>query len=111
MTLEGSFEKQLGWLAANGWRPITLDAFCKHLSEGATVPEKSILLTFDDNYQGFFGNAYPLLKQRGIPSTMFVHTGFVGNKQNTPKMGWDEVKGPREKERPRPDRLPHRHPP
>lgn len=91
VTLE-ELQKQLEWMTTNGWQPITLDAFYKHLSEGATVPEKSILLTFDDNYQGFFDNAYPLLKERRIPASMFVHTGFVGNKQNTPKMGWDELK-------------------
>lgn len=86
------FLAQLDWLSANGWEPISLDALYKHLSEGAPVPEKSIVLTFDDNYQGFYDNAYPILKQRRIPTTMFVHTGFVGSQENTPKMTWDELR-------------------
>ena len=54
---------------------------------------KSQSLTFDDNYQGFYDNAWPILKKHNYPSVMYVHTGFVGNKNGLhPKMTWDTLK-------------------
>lgn len=86
------FVDDLNWIESHGWQPISIDDFYAHLSEGKPVPDRSVLLTFDDNYQGFYDNAYPILKQRRFPSVMFVHTKFVGNQENTPKMSWDELK-------------------
>src|SRR5690606_30844688 len=59
----------------------------------ATLPYKPIVLTFDDNYQGFYDNALPILQELNFPSAVFVHTGFVGNKEGAhPKMSWDTLK-------------------
>ncbi len=87
------FRAQLDFLAEQGAQPITLEQLHRHLVRGETLPEKAIVLTFDDNYQGFFENAYPLLKERGYPGAMFVHTNFVGDKKGDhPKMSWDTLR-------------------
>lgn len=87
------FKDQLAFLEAQGAHFLTAEQLHRHLVRGDEVPEKSILLTFDDNYQGFYDNAYPLLKAKKIPSVMFVHTAFVGNtKPPHPKMSWETLK-------------------
>jgi peptidoglycan/xylan/chitin deacetylase (PgdA/CDA1 family) len=82
-------EEHLKYFEENGIQPISLDQLYAHLTKGETVPERSVVLTFDDNYQGFYDRAYPLLKARNVPAVVFVHTGFVGHKEGLhPKMDW-----------------------
>lgn len=87
------FKVQMETIKSQGFTPISLDDLHKHLTAGTPIPEKSIVITFDDNYQGYYDRAYPILKSYGFPSAMFVHTGFVGNKEGLhPKMDWDTLK-------------------
>ncbi len=85
-------KQHIEFLKKEGAVPISLDQLYKHLNQGAPVPDKAIVLTFDDNYQGFYDNAYPLLKELKWPAAMFVHTNFVGDKKNDhPKMTWETL--------------------
>jgi peptidoglycan/xylan/chitin deacetylase (PgdA/CDA1 family) len=87
------FREQLDKIQEKGMTPISLDQLYNHLTKGDEIPESAIVLTFDDNYQGFYDLAYPLLKERGYPAAMFVHTGFVGNTtQGRPKMSWETLR-------------------
>lgn len=45
--------------------------------EQNSVPDNAIVVTFDDGYSGFYDYALPVLKEEGIPCTLFVTTGFV----------------------------------
>ena len=86
------FEAQLRFLAAKGARPVTLAQLQEHLTLGTRLPPRAVVLTFDDNYQGFYDHAYPLLKRYGYPAAVFVHTDYVGVKTGDhPKMDWDEL--------------------
>lgn len=72
---------------------ISLEQLHDHLTRGTAIPHNAVVLTFDDNYQGFHDLAYPILKEKKIPSAVFVHTNFVGDKSGThPKMDWDTIK-------------------
>ena len=86
------FEEILQAIDIEGFTVISSQELYEHLTTGKEVPEKSIVLTFDDNYQSFYDYAWPLLQQYKYPSTMFVHTGFVGSQQGRPKMTWDTLK-------------------
>ncbi len=87
------FEAQMNWLVAQGAHVVSLDDLYKHLTSGEALPENAVVLTFDDNYQGFYDNAYPILKKLNFPSAMFVHTNYVGDKKSDhPKMDWDTLK-------------------
>lgn len=86
------FEAILKAIDLEGFKVISSQELYEHLTTGKEVPEKSIVLTFDDNYQSFYDYAWPLLQQYNYPSTMFVHTGFVGSQQGRPKMTWDTLK-------------------
>ncbi len=87
------FKEHLKFIEEQGATPISLEQLHRHLTRGEEIPEKAIVLTFDDNYQGFYENAYPLLKAKNYPSAMFVHTNFVGDKKGAhPKMDWETLK-------------------
>ena len=89
---KAQFASQLDYLKEQGAHPISLLQLHKHLVLGETLPENAVVLTFDDNYQGFYDNAYPLLKENNYPSAMFVHTNFVGDKTSDhPKMTWETL--------------------
>lgn len=85
-------KQQLDWLTARRASFISLDQLYAHLVDGTKLPPNAIALTFADNYEGFYLRAWPILKARRIPITMFVHTGFVGNRSGRPKMTWDQLK-------------------
>lgn len=87
------FEAQMAKIQAEGMTPISMQALYEHLSTGATLPQKPIVLTFDDNYQGFYDNAWPILQRYGYPAAMFVHTNYVGDTKGAhPKMSWATLK-------------------
>jgi len=62
------FEKQLIWLKNNNWTSFTLSEVV-NLKE---VPQKSVVITFDDGYEDNFKNAYPLLKKYGFKATIYI---------------------------------------
>ncbi len=87
------FTEQMEMLQAQGAVPISIQDLHDHLTSGKEVPETAVVLTFDDNYQGFYDNAWPILKQYGFPAAVFVHTGFVGKQDGEhPKMTYETLK-------------------
>ncbi len=56
------FASQLDYLAAEGYRSITCRELIAHLDHGAALPDRGVLLTFDDGYLNNLELAYPLLK-------------------------------------------------
>lgn len=82
---------QLDWLEDQGAVFVTVDDLYRHLTEGRPIDKNAVLLTFADNYLGFYRFALPELRKRKIPAVMFVHTGFVGGKTGRPKMDWRQL--------------------
>lgn len=85
------FESQLDWLRSKGARFASLDELEASIQSGKPLPPKTVFLTFADGYEGFYQRAWPILRRRKIPATMFVHTGFVGDRHGRPKMAWDRL--------------------
>ncbi|WP_235941778.1 polysaccharide deacetylase family protein [Paenibacillus puerhi] len=67
------FRNQLSYLKASGYRFITMQDFIRYY-EGGSVPEKAVLVTFDDGYRSFYTNAYPILKELDVPAVNFAIT-------------------------------------
>ena len=66
--------RQLEGLLEAGMHPVTGDAFADHLQLGTPLPDKPVLLSFDDASGGQYGAALPILRRLGIPATFFVMT-------------------------------------
>jgi peptidoglycan/xylan/chitin deacetylase (PgdA/CDA1 family) len=63
-------------LKRDGWRTITLDEFEAFMKNGAKLPDKSFLLTFDDGRRDTFYAADPIMKDLGFHAIMFTITGL-----------------------------------
>ena len=71
------FEKQMQYLKENGYTTITLDDVKAFFYQNKALPEKSVLLTFDDMYESIYVNAYPILKKYGFNAVGFLVSGWV----------------------------------
>lgn len=87
------FNEILAYFEAEDATYLSLEDLHEHLAAGKPIPERAVVFTFDDNYQGFYDNAWPILREKKIPSGMFVHTDFIGSKTGShPKMDWAALK-------------------
>lgn len=83
-------EKQFIYLRDKGYTVIPLGDLVSFLEKGEPVlPEKPIVLTFDDGLDSQYENAIPLLKKYGYPATFFVYTLTVGKDKF---MTWEQVR-------------------
>lgn len=74
----GSFEAQMAWLVRHDYRVIRLADLAGFLAGQRPLPQRAVVLTFDDGYESFYRHAYPVLKKYGMPATVFVYTDFLG---------------------------------
>lgn len=74
-----NFAQQMQWLYDNGYSTITIADVARLVREGGKIPERPIVLTFDDGYLDVYKNAYPILKQYGYVATFFI----IGETVNT----------------------------
>ncbi len=92
-------ESDLKELQKRGYTPITTEQLCAYYEGEYELPQKPILLTFDDGYYSVYYYAYPLLKQYNVPATCFI-LGYYsqmysdGEKQNLSyaHMTWEQLR-------------------
>lgn len=87
------FTAQLDHLQRSGWHALDLDGYLAAL-DGAPTPRRSYLLTIDDGHESVGRLAAPLLKERGIPSVLFVCPGLVGERARWARYYADEALSP-----------------
>jgi peptidoglycan/xylan/chitin deacetylase (PgdA/CDA1 family) len=71
------FRSQIEYFCRN-YEVLSLDQLVTSLDEGRRLPEKAVVITFDDGYRDNYLCAYPVLKAHGISATIFLASGFVG---------------------------------
>jgi peptidoglycan/xylan/chitin deacetylase (PgdA/CDA1 family) len=79
-----AFAEQMGLLGALGYTPVSLDAVLTHYLDGAPLPARAVLLTFDDGYRDNLENALPILREHGYPAVLFVPIGFLDDRRPLP---------------------------
>jgi len=84
------FEAHLRYLQQEGYSTITLRDLSLALQRGYPLPERPIVLTFDDGYRDAYDNAFPLLRRYGFVGTFFVITGFV-DEGRSEYLTWDQI--------------------
>jgi peptidoglycan/xylan/chitin deacetylase (PgdA/CDA1 family) len=65
----------------NHYRVISLDRLIEYYTSGARIPDRTAVVTIDDGYESTYLVAYPILKEIGVPATVFLTAGFVENKE------------------------------
>ncbi len=83
------FCRQLDYLKASGYTAITLSDLFAALYRGVPLPQRPVVLTFDDGYADAFTDALPLLQRYGFRGAFAIVTGFVGG---SGYLTWDQIK-------------------
>ena len=76
------FEAEMKYLADNGYHAITPEELLDAWDNGKALPEKPIIITFDDGYADNYKNAYPILKKYNLKGTIFVVTDYLNTYPN-----------------------------
>jgi peptidoglycan/xylan/chitin deacetylase (PgdA/CDA1 family) len=72
------FAAQMSWLARNGYHPITTDDLFAYLGGSRGLPNRPVILTFDDGYADFYNTALPILRSHDFTAVAYVVSGFIG---------------------------------
>lgn len=72
------FTDQLAYLKDGGFTPLTVAELVGSLhGTGPTMPDRPVVITFDDGYADFHTEALPVLDRFGFSSTVFLTSGWV----------------------------------
>jgi peptidoglycan/xylan/chitin deacetylase (PgdA/CDA1 family) len=67
------FERQMSALQAAGFHTISPDSLVAYVAgERVILPDKPIVITFDDGYEDNYSQAFPILKRHGFQAAIFV---------------------------------------
>lgn len=73
-----TFAAQMKYLSDNHYLTLSLTELYEGMKGKNGFPPKSCVLTFDDGYDDFYTNAWPVLKEYGFHAAVFMITSFVG---------------------------------
>jgi len=100
-TVPSAFREQMSSLARRGFVGIGLGRLLEGWAGRATLPERPVVLTFDDGYRNFLEHAWPTLEELRFGATIFVVAGLCGKTNDWPNqapdiprlplLGWDEL--------------------
>lgn len=85
---EEEFAEQIKYIFANGYTVMTLSELAADLS-AKNLPEKPLVLTFDDGYDDNYIYAKPILDKFGFKGTFFIISGKIGQAEY---MNEDQIK-------------------
>lgn len=74
------FREQMEYIHNQGYNTITLAQLYDYLENGTELPNKPIVITFDDGYVDNYKNVLPILKEYNMKATLFM----ISDAANTP---------------------------
>lgn len=90
------FRAEIAYLAAHGYRAVTLQQVYAAWERNGLVPPKPVVISFDDGYRGDYTDALPILRERGWPGTLNLELGSLQDGELTDQMiremldaGWE----------------------
>ncbi|WP_367324249.1 polysaccharide deacetylase family protein [Streptomyces sp. HUAS ZL42] len=92
-----AFAEQMALIGDLGLTPVTTAALAARWRSGGPLPERPVLITFDDGYEGVHRHALPVLAKHGFAATLFVSTGWIRGAYDTgggldTMLDWDQVR-------------------
>jgi peptidoglycan/xylan/chitin deacetylase (PgdA/CDA1 family) len=89
LTVEpAAFAAQLAYLRAHRIAAITAEELARDIAH-RKLPERAVVLTFDDGYDDAATTALPLLRKYGARGTFYVSSGFVGTPRH---LSWKQLR-------------------
>ncbi|MDQ6997798.1 MAG: poly-beta-1,6-N-acetyl-D-glucosamine N-deacetylase PgaB [Mariprofundus sp.] len=93
---QGQFAEQVDYLNTHGYHPVSVQDILDAQAGKKKLPNKAVLLTFDDAYLSYYDFVVPFLKQYGFPSMLAVVGDFIENPPSKvlPEklMNWQQIK-------------------
>jgi poly-beta-1,6-N-acetyl-D-glucosamine N-deacetylase len=90
------FVEQMEYLQAHGFRPISLDQLEAAVAGTQVLPEKAVLLSFDDGYRSYHDFVVPVLDLYGFPSILAIVGSWIEGSPppdlSEPMMTWEQVR-------------------
>ncbi len=83
------FDAQMKYLAENGYHAITPKEMLEAWDSGTPLPEKPVIITFDDGYADNYRCAYPILQKYNLRGTIFLVSDFISTYPNY--LTWAQV--------------------
>jgi peptidoglycan/xylan/chitin deacetylase (PgdA/CDA1 family) len=72
------FAAHMTYLHQHAYTPITVTHFVNAITrERSRLPERPVVLTFDDGFADFFTEALPVLKRYDLTATLYIATVFI----------------------------------
>jgi peptidoglycan/xylan/chitin deacetylase (PgdA/CDA1 family) len=84
-------DAHLEHLARHEFRVLPLEEVVEALEAGRALPERCVSLTVDDAYPSVYTEAWPRLRERGWPLTVFLNTAAV-DRGGPGFLSWDQVR-------------------
>lgn len=81
--------KHLEYVKQEGFTTISFKTLADYFDNGAPLPTKPIILSFDDSWQNQYVYAFPLLREYSVTGTFFVFTNSLNRKNH---LTWDETR-------------------
>lgn len=85
------FEYQLNYLKENKYNVWPLSKIVNYIIEKKPLPPKTVALTIDDAYISVYTNAYPRLKAKNFPFSVFVNTNPIDNNSKF-YLSWENMR-------------------
>jgi biofilm PGA synthesis lipoprotein PgaB len=71
------------WLRLNGFVPISVDDLIRAQNGASELPDRAVLLTFDDGFKSVYTHVFPLLKLFNYPAVVSIVTSWT-NRDTSP---------------------------
>ncbi len=81
-TLPETLDMQIKTLKDAGYTFMTTAEIPKYFQGGKWLPNKPVILTFDDGYRDFYTDAFPILKKYQAKAVIYVVSGFLDKSNN-----------------------------
>jgi poly-beta-1,6-N-acetyl-D-glucosamine N-deacetylase len=84
---------QIQGLKASGWTFLRLSEVLERRANKIDLPQRTIVLTFDDGYLSFHDKALPILLEENVPATLAVIDAFTdAPPAGMALMSWDQIR-------------------
>ncbi|WP_303839615.1 polysaccharide deacetylase family protein [Selenomonas ruminantium] len=83
------FAQQLDYLQAEGYTTITMQDFMRARKGKQELPEKPVVLTFDDGYEDNYTTLLPMLEERHMTAVVYMVTNSIGRKGY---LSWNQLR-------------------
>ena len=84
------FKKHIDELTNNNYNVISINEIVDAFVNKKDLPEKTVGITIDDAFLSIYKKAWPLLKEKKLPFTIFVSTQPVGSGLKN-YMNWNQI--------------------